>query len=54
MTSGPEGQDFTIVARLDEIVSRYGEGHGVARFVQRARPIILEAAERVDAHLASC
>ncbi len=54
MTSGPDGQDFAVGARLDEIVSRYGEGHGVARFVQRARPVILEAAERVEIRLALC
>ena len=54
MTSGPDGQDFTVGARLDEIVSRYGDGHGVARFVQRASPVILEAAERVETQLALC
>jgi putative nucleotidyltransferase with HDIG domain len=52
MTSGPDGQDFSVGARLDEIVSRYGESHGVARFVRRARPVILEAAERVERRLA--
>lgn len=53
MTSGPDGQEFAVSARLDEIVSRYGEGHGVARFIRRARPVILEAAGRVEAQLAS-
>jgi hypothetical protein len=48
MTSGPDGQDFAVGARLDEIVSRYGEGHGVARFIRRARPVILEAAARIE------
>jgi putative nucleotidyltransferase with HDIG domain len=52
MTSGPDGQDFAVGARLDEIVSRYGEGHGVARFIRRARPVILEAAARVETQLA--
>ncbi len=52
MTAGPGGQDFTVSGRLDEIVSRYGEGHGVARFIRRARPVILEAAGRVEAQLA--
>ncbi len=52
MTTGPDGQDLSIGARLDEIVSRYGENHGVARFVQRARPAIFEAARRVEARLA--
>jgi putative nucleotidyltransferase with HDIG domain len=52
MISGPDGQEFAVGARLDEIVSRYGEGHGVARFIRRARPVILEAAGRVEARLA--
>ena len=52
MTSGPDGQDFSVGARLDEIVSRYGEGHAVARFIQRARPVIFEAAQRVETELA--
>lgn len=51
MRTGPNGKDFSVGARLDEIVSRYGEGHGVTRFVQRARPFILEAAQRVEAQL---
>jgi hypothetical protein len=52
MTSGPDGQDMSVVARLDEIVSRYGEDHGVARFVRRAMPVILGAARRVETQLA--
>jgi putative nucleotidyltransferase with HDIG domain len=52
MRSGPDGQDFSVPARLDEIVARYGENHGVARFIRRARPVILEAARRVEARLA--
>jgi putative nucleotidyltransferase with HDIG domain len=51
MRTGPDGQDFSVGERLDEIVTRYGEGHGVARFVKRARPFILEAALRVEARL---
>jgi putative nucleotidyltransferase with HDIG domain len=52
MTSGPDGQDMSVGARLDEIVFRYGEGHGVARFVRRAMPFIHEAARRVETQLA--
>jgi putative nucleotidyltransferase with HDIG domain len=52
MTSGPDGQAYTVGARLDEIVSRYGEDHGVARFMRRAKPAIIEAAQRVEAQLA--
>ena len=51
MRTGPGGQDLSIGARLDEIVSRYGEGSSVARFVRRARPVILEAAQRVETQL---
>ncbi len=53
MRTGPDGQDFSVGARLDEIVSRYGEGHSLARFIRRARPAIFEAAQRVEAELAS-
>jgi putative nucleotidyltransferase with HDIG domain len=52
MRTGPDGQDFSVGARLDDIVARYGEGHGATRFVRRARPVILEAARRVEARLA--
>jgi putative nucleotidyltransferase with HDIG domain len=52
MRTGPDGQDFSVGARLDEIIARYGEGHGATRFVRRARPVILEAAQRVEARLA--
>jgi putative nucleotidyltransferase with HDIG domain len=52
MAAGPDGQDMSAAARLDEIVARYGEGSGVARFVRRARPSVLEAAQRVERELA--
>jgi predicted hydrolase (HD superfamily) len=52
MRTGPDGRDLSVGSRLDEIVSRYGEGHSVARFIQRARPVILETAHRVETHLA--
>ncbi len=51
MRTGPDGQDFSVEARMDEIVSRYGEGHSVARFIGRARPVILAAAQRVETRL---
>jgi putative nucleotidyltransferase with HDIG domain len=51
MRTGPDGQDFSVGARLNEIVSRYGKDHDVARFVQRATPVILEAAQRVETQL---
>jgi putative nucleotidyltransferase with HDIG domain len=52
MRTGPDGQDFSVVARMDEVVSRYGEGHSASRFIERARPIILETAQRVETQLA--
>jgi len=52
MRAGPDGQDFSVATRLDEIVSRYGEGSSVAHFVRQARPIIFEACQRVEAQLA--
>ena len=52
MRTGPDGQDFSVGARLDEIVARYGEGHSVERFIRRVKPVILEAAERVETQLA--
>jgi putative nucleotidyltransferase with HDIG domain len=53
MRTGPDGQDFPVSARIEEIVSRYGEGHGATRFILRARPFILDAVRRVEAQLAS-
>jgi predicted hydrolase (HD superfamily) len=52
MTSGPGGEELSVEARLDEILSRYGETHGVARFVKWARPVILDTARSVEAELA--
>jgi len=52
MRAGPDGQDLSVAARLDEIVSRYGEDSSVAHFVGRARPIIFDACQRVETQLA--
>ena len=45
MTTGPQGQDVTVEARLDEITDRYGPEDVVTRFVERARPALLAAGQ---------
>ena len=49
MTNGPAGAPVAAADRLDEIQVRYGPGHVVTRFVERARPNILAAVARTDA-----
>lgn len=53
MTTGPDGQDFEVVDRLDEIRSRYGPRHVVTRFIERARPEIIAAVRRTEERLAA-
>lgn len=43
MTTGPDGSRLDARDRLAEIVSRYGEGHVVTAFINRARPSLLAA-----------
>lgn len=45
MTTGPQGQDVTVEDRLEEICSRYGPRDAVTRFIERARPVLLEAGQ---------
>ncbi len=45
MTTGPQGQDVTVEARLEEITARYGPGDVVTRFIGRARPALLAAGQ---------
>jgi putative nucleotidyltransferase with HDIG domain len=52
MTTGPDGQDYDVVERLDEIRSRYGPGHVVTRFVDRAQPAIVAAVRRTEDRIA--
>lgn len=47
MTTGPNGETFTVHERMDEIVARYGATHEVSRFTEKARPFVAEAAARV-------
>jgi hypothetical protein len=51
MSTGPQGQDFEVAERLDEIVARYGKDHVVTQFIERRKPSILAAAERVKERL---
>ncbi|MFB7610366.1 HD domain-containing protein [Streptomyces gardneri] len=52
MTTTPDGGHTTPVARLDEIVQRYGPDTIVGRFIQRAAPEIYAANERVELRMA--
>lgn len=51
MTNGPAGMPVAAHERLDEIQERYGPMHVVTRFVEAARPEILEAVARVEGRL---
>ncbi|WP_245563496.1 HD domain-containing protein [Longispora albida] len=51
MTTGPDGQDVGVKARLTEIRSRYGPDHVVTRFINRAEPELVGAVRRVEARL---
>jgi putative nucleotidyltransferase with HDIG domain len=46
MTIGPDGASVAVEQRLTEIRSRYGPGHVVTRFIDRAEGDIRAAAER--------
>jgi HD superfamily phosphodiesterase len=52
MTTGPDGQRLQVAERLNEIRSRYGPGHLVTRFIDRAQDEIIAAVERSEARLA--
>ena len=53
LTTGPHGQDFDVLDRLNEIRSRYGPEHIVTRFVDRAEPTLVAVVRRTEARLAS-
>ncbi|MFF8500116.1 HD domain-containing protein [Streptomyces anulatus] len=52
MTTTPDGDRTTAQDRVAEIVSRYGDGSVVGRFIRRAAPEIFASVERVEAALA--
>jgi HD domain-containing protein len=51
MTTGPDGQDFEVLERLDEIRTRYGPDHVVTRFINRAELDIVDAVRRTEERL---
>ena len=48
MTTGPDGQDMEVGARLAEVRKRYGPDHLVTRFWARAEPTLMEAVQRTE------
>ena len=52
MTTGPDGQDLEVTARLAEIRARYGPGDLVTKFWARAEPTLLDAVHRIEGRLA--
>jgi hypothetical protein len=48
MTTSPPGELVPADTRLAEIHHRYGQEHLVSRSIQRATPMILRAAEKVQ------
>jgi hypothetical protein len=53
MTTGPDGQQFEVGERLAEIRQRYGPGHIVTRFIDRAQGEMLAAVGRTEARIAA-
>jgi HD superfamily phosphodiesterase len=51
MTTGPDGQEFEVTVRLNEIQVRYGTGHLITRFILRATPEIVAAVARTEERL---
>ena len=47
LTTSPDGELVSVEHRLAEIHDRYGSGHLVSRFIQRATPMILREVEQV-------
>lgn len=52
MTTGPDGQDLAVEARLAEIRERYGPDHLVTRFWEKAEAPLLEAVQRTHGRMA--
>jgi hypothetical protein len=51
MTTGPDGQDLSVQARLAEVRERYGPDHLVTRFWQSAEPAVVAAVRRTEERL---
>ncbi|GAA1028539.1 HDIG domain-containing protein [Virgisporangium ochraceum] len=52
MTTGPDGQDLSVRARLAEVRARYGPNHLVTRFWAKAEPVLVDAVTRTEDRLA--
>ena len=48
MTTGPTGLTVAVGDRLDEIVERYGPGHVVSTFIEKARPLLMRVCQSPD------
>lgn len=53
MTTGPIGERVTVAWRLREIRQRYGAGHVVARFIDRAGAELISTVRRVERRLSA-
>ena len=51
VTTGPDGQDVDVPARLGEIRTRYGPDHVVTRFILSAEPQLVAATRRTEERL---
>lgn len=51
MTTGPDGEDLEVLARLAEVRRRYGPDDLVTRFWRRAEPVIVDVVRRVERRL---
>lgn len=51
LTSAPDGAPVDPLARLEEILARYGAGHVVTRGIGAARPELLAKCARIEARL---
>lgn len=52
MTTSPDGQPVNTTTRLQETISRYGDGHVVTISMREAYPYVRRAVETIEALLA--
>lgn len=52
MTTTPTGEPIEVEQRLAEILSRYGDGHLVAKSIREASPLIIDSVQVIKAALA--
>lgn len=51
LTTGPDGERVSPVARIDEILKRYSDEHPVHRAIRQSRPYLMECCHRAQARL---